>query len=288
MLELGGCSAGPVLSTAPGAGWGPLCPIEPASVRGAESPVLAVLWLSGALRVLRWWDGFARVQGSASPKDGAAGGSRGAELRGAREGMGGPPKSPCVPSGCVELGLVWALMPLGWETAAVPRGTSVPIDAVGPSATDCPLVWASVPIPLLIPVVGTGVRAMVDTVGLGLGVLCPAQGSPEEPSPVSTGTSGPGAPSAEPWGSEVPPWGLFQPLASCPCPAMSISSATSGAAPPPPVVVSISGGASMPSPACSGGDQCTGLLPPQRSPPGASAPLGSPEASQAGDRPGHR
>lgn len=119
---------------------------------------------------------------------------------------------------------------------------------------------------------------------------CPAQGGPGESAALSVGTSGPGAPSAELWGRE-----LSWPSASCPCQATSGSFVTARTVLPslqtwvsaPVIVVSISRGALVPSPACSGGDQCTGLLTPQCSLLGAPAPLGSPDASQVGDGPGH-
>lgn len=239
------------------------------------------------------------------------GGSRGAELGRAREGLGVPPRSPCLPTGCGELGLAWGPWAgpvlVGWGTGTVPSGTGwllagascVPGAAVDPPSTGCPPAWVSA-VPVPVPTASMGVRAMVDTVGRGLRVpaggaaLCPAQVSPGEPGPVSVGTSGPGVPSAEPWGSQVPPRGLSWPSASCLCQAMSGSSATAGAASPfhqapvpaPATVVSVSRDAPVASLACSGGDQRTRLPPPQRSLPGTPAPLGSPDASQAGDGPG--
>lgn len=116
----------------------------------------------------------------------------------------------------------------------------------------------------------------------------PAQGGPGESAPLSVGTSGPGVPSAELWARE-----LSWTSASCPRQATSSSSVTAGTVLPslqtllsaPFTVVSISRGALVPSPACS--DQCTGCLTPQRSLLGAPAPLGSPDASQAGDGLGH-
>lgn len=119
---------------------------------------------------------------------------------------------------------------------------------------------------------------------------CPAQGGPGESAPLSMGTSGPSVLSAEPWGRE-----LSWPSASCPCQATNSSSVTAGIVLPslqtlvsaPVIVVSISKGVLVPFPASSGKDQCTGCLTPQRSLLGAPAPLGSPDASQVGDGPGH-
>lgn len=126
VLEAGD-GAGPVLRTDSGAGWGPRCPVVPGSMRGAASPGLVVAWLSGALRVLRWWDGSTRVQGSASRQDGAVWRSRGAELGRAGEELGGPPVSPQLPTGCAEPGLAWGPqagpVPVGSEIGSVPRGT---------------------------------------------------------------------------------------------------------------------------------------------------------------------
>lgn len=112
---------------------------------------------------------------------------------------------------------------------------------------------------------------------------------------MSVGTSWAGVPRTEPWGSQVPSRGLSWPLASCPRQVMSGSSTTAGAAllscqalvPVPAMVVSVSRDALVASPACSGGAQRTGLPLSQCSLPGAPAPLGSPDASQAGDWPGH-
>lgn len=126
VLEAGG-GAGPVLRTDPGTGGGPRCPVVPGSVRGPASPGLVVAWLSGALRVLRWWDGSARVQGSASPQDWAVWRSSGAELGRAGEGLGGSSVSPQLPTSCTEPGPAWRPQsgptPVGSETGAVPSGT---------------------------------------------------------------------------------------------------------------------------------------------------------------------
>lgn len=114
---------------------------------------------------------------------------------------------------------------------------------------------------------------------------CPTQSGPGESALLSVSTSGPGVPGAEPWGRE-----LSWPSASCPCQETSGSSVTAGTVLPslqilvavPVIVASISRGALVPSPVCGGGDQYTG-----RSLLGCPAPLGSPDASQVGDGPGH-
>lgn len=118
----------------------------------------------------------------------------------------------------------------------------------------------------------------------------PAQGGPAESASLSVDTSGTGVPSAEPWVR-----GLSWPKASCPRQATSSFSVTAGTVLPslqtlvstPVIVVSISMGALVPYTACSGGDQCTACLTPQCSLLGVPAPLGSPDASQVGDGPGH-
>lgn len=119
---------------------------------------------------------------------------------------------------------------------------------------------------------------------------CPGQGGPGESAPLSVGTSVPGVPSAEPWDRE-----LSWPSVSCPRQALSGSSVTAGTVLPslqtvlavPVIVVSVSRGALVPSAACSGGDRCTGWFTAQDSLLGTPAPLGSPDASQVGDGPGH-
>lgn len=122
-----GAGAGLVLRTDPGTGWGSRCPIVPGSVRGTALPGLVVARLSGALRVLRWWDRSTRVQGSASPQDGAVWCSRGAELGRAGKGLGDLPVSPQLPTSCAEPGPAWGPqavpVPVGSETRAVLSGT---------------------------------------------------------------------------------------------------------------------------------------------------------------------